>query len=218
MSLQADLEAQRAASQARLGPEVAKVMGDDIAALQGQAAKALRAGARFPALTLPNQVGSPVDIGALAADGPLAVVFYRGGWCPYCNIELRAYQQRLGDFRARGARLVAVTPELPDHSLATAEKNGLAFDILTDAGGRLADALGIRFELSPQVEALYAKFGNDLPKRNGDSRWSLPFPATYVVAKGGVILLAEVNADYRTRLDPQAALDALDAQGAKSAA
>lgn len=120
---------------------------------------------------------------------------------PYCNLELRSHQRRLTDFAAQGATLVAVSPETPDDTLDTAEKNGLAFPVLSDVGGRLADALGIRFRLSPEIEALYRRFGHDLPARNGDGEWSLPMPATFVVAKGGTITAAFVDPDYRVRLD-----------------
>jgi peroxiredoxin len=209
MSLQSDLDAYKAGWTERASKQTAALIADHNASLQGLADRALRAGAKFPALALPNQNGGTTDLAKLMDDGPLVVTFYRGGWCPYCNIELRAYQNALAAITAHGARLVAISPETPDNTLSTAEKNGLAFDVLSDTEGRLADALRIRFELSPAIEALYQKFGHDLPTRNGDGQWSLPMPATYVVAKGGRISLAHVDADYRTRLEPDAALAAL---------
>nr|WP_246751927.1 peroxiredoxin-like family protein [Bradyrhizobium diazoefficiens] len=132
---------------------------------------------------LANDKGEQTDLSSLVAGRPLVVVFYRGGWCPYCNLELRAYQAWLSEIKELGARLVAVSPERPDHTSSTAAKNSLGFDVLSDAKGHLADALGIRFELSPQFRELYRKFGHDLPARNGDDAWSLPMPAVY---KGGV--------------------------------
>lgn len=212
MSLHADLDAFKAAWTERVGPAIASMMTADNAALQPLADRAIKAGERFPALVLADQLGRPVDTGALAADGPLVVTFYRGGWCPYCNLELRAWQKALPDLGRRGARLVAVSPETPDHALSTAEKNDLAFTVLSDAGGRLADALGIRFELSEAVKAYFVKAGHDLPARNGCDRWSLPIPATFVVAKGGTIQLAHVDPDYRRRLDPRDAMRHLEMQ------
>lgn len=209
MALHNDLDAFKTAWLERVGPETARLVDDDNAALQSLADGARKAGALFPAATLVNQTGGLTDLGALMAQGPLVVTFYRGGWCPYCNLELRAYQSLLPDFAALGARLVAISPETPDNTLSTAEKNALAFDLLSDAKGQLADALGIRFELSDAVRALYQKFGHDLPARNGDDNWSLPMPATYVVARGGHIALANVDPDYRTRLDPALTLVAL---------
>lgn len=145
------------------------------------------------------------------------VVFYRGGWCPYCNMELRAYQKALPDLAAHGAKLVAVSPETPDNTLDTAQKNALEFEVLSDADGKLADALGVRFELSPAIEALYKSFGLDLPKRNGDGKWALPMPSVFVVEKGGRIALSYVEPDYRVRLDPADALASLKQIAAKAA-
>ncbi|GLH76325.1 peroxiredoxin [Bradyrhizobium sp. SSBR45G] len=211
MSLQTELDAFKSAWTSRVGDDIASLVENDNATLQDLAARAVGEGATFPALTLPNHKGGVTDLAAVMAESALIVTFYRGGWCPYCNLELRAYQALLPEISARGARLVAVSPETPDHTLTTAEKNALAFDVLSDTDGRLADALGIRYELSASIKALYQKFGHDLPVHNGDGRWSLPVPATYVVGKGGRILRAHVSPDYRTRLEPAAALAALAA-------
>ena len=209
MSLQAELDNFKSAWTERVGPAVAQMTAADNASLLLQAARALKAGDRFPALSLTDQLGRPVDLATLAAAGALVVTFYRGGWCPYCNLELRAYQKALAEIERLGARLIAVTPETPDNALSTSEKNELAFSVLSDDRGRLADALGIRFELSEAVKAYFVKAGHDLPARNGDDRWSLPTPATYVVEKGGRIALAFVDPDYRNRLDPSEAIAAL---------
>ena len=209
MSLQSELDAFKSAWTDRVGPEIAQMMAADNAALLPMAERALKAGAMLPAVTLADQLGRQVDIAALASEQPLVITFYRGGWCPYCNLELRAYQLALPEIKDLGARLIAVTPETPDNALSTAEKNDLAFTVLSDDRGRLADALGIRYELSDTVKAYFIKAGHDLPARNGDDVWSLPMPATYVIAKGGVIALTEVDPDYRRRLDPSAAIAAL---------
>ncbi|MCA3260530.1 MAG: AhpC/TSA family protein [Telmatospirillum sp.] len=195
----------------RVGSAIAGTIAADIETLRGSGivAKARTEGAAFPQLALPDQLGRPVDLGMLADERPLVIVFYRGGWCPYCNLELRAYQQKLAEIHAAGARLVAVTPETPDNALSTVEKNDLDFDVLSDVQGALADALGIRFRLSPEIEALYRKFGHDLPTHNGDGEWSLPIPATYVVERGGRIAYVHVDPDYRKRAEPAAVLAAL---------
>lgn len=218
MTLQAELDAFKATWTERVGPGVAQMMADDNTALLPQAKRALKAGDRFPALSLPDQLGRPADVAELAADGPIVVTFYRGGWCPYCNLELRAYQKLLPEITRLGARLIAVTPETPDNALTTAEKNDLAFTVLSDQQGHLADALGIRFELSDAVKAYFVKAGHDLPARNGDDHWSLPMPATYVVEKGGCIALAFIDPDYRTRLEPSDAIAALVALDGANAA
>ena len=218
MTLQSELDAFKASWLERVGAETAKMIEDDNLALKALAARALKAGAMFPAVSLPNQKGGMTDLAALVAERPVVVTFYRGGWCPYCNLELRAFQKALPRIEGMGARLVAISPETPDNSLSTAAKNALAFDVLSDSEGRLADALGIRFELSDAVRAYFIKAGHDLPARNGDDKWSLPMPATYVVERGGRVALAHVDPDYRQRLDPSAALAALrDLAGSKAA-
>lgn len=210
-NLATQLDGFRTAWIERVGGTIAGTIAADIAALDGTGivARAKNAGAAFPRLALPDQLGRPVDLGMLADERPLVIVFYRGGWCPYCNLELRAYQQKLPEIHAAGARLVAVTPETPDNALSTVEKNDLDFDVLSDVKGALADALGIRFRLSPEIEALYRKFGHDLPTHNGDGEWSLPIPATYVVERGGRIAYAHVDPDYRHRAEPADVLAAL---------
>ena len=217
MSLQSELANFKASWLERVGPDVAQLVDDDNAALQAIAFKAFKTGNRLPAMVLQDQTGRLVDLGALAHERPLIITFYRGGWCPYCNLELRAYQKSLGEIEALGGKLVAVSPETPDNTLSTAEKNDLSFPVLSDDQGRLADALGIRFQLSPAIKALYQKFGHDLPTRNGDGQWSLPMPATFVVAKGGVIAHATVDPDYRKRLDPAEAIGVLRLLAAGSA-
>jgi peroxiredoxin len=209
MTLQAELDAFKATWTDRVGADVARMMADDNAALRPQAEKARKAGDRIPVLTLPDHLGRPVELAALAAEGPLVITFYRGGWCPYCNLELRAYQKQLEEITRLGGRLIAVTPETPDSALTTAEKNDIAFTVLSDEHGNLADALGIRFELSEAVKAYFVRAGHDLPARNGEDRWSLPMPATYVVEKGGRIALAFVDPDYRKRLEPSEAIAVL---------
>lgn len=209
MALQDELDQFKSNWLARVGSEVARLVDDDNAFLASLTADALQAGAAFPSVPLRDHLGRTVDLATLAKDQPLVVTFYRGGWCPYCNLELRAYQQILPDIEAAGAKLIAVSPEKPDDTLSTAEKNALTFTVLSDDGSKLADALGIRFSLSPAVRSYYERAGHDLAARNNDDRWSLPVPATYVLGRDGVIAFAHVDADYRKRLDPGRALQAV---------
>jgi peroxiredoxin len=206
MSLQDQLSGFRASWEERVGDDIASTVAahNDALRRSGIAARALGPGARFPDLALADARGGRTRIYDKLARGPLVVTFYRGGWCPYCSLELRAYQAALGEIRALGADLVAVSPEMPD-----AQKNALEFDVLSDTNGALADALGIRFELAPPIVELYRRAGNDLAARNGDGRWSLPMPATYVLRSDGTIALAFVDPEYRRRLEPAAALGTL---------
>lgn len=214
--LQPTLDRFKADWEARVGETIAADIAGDIDALRdsGILDRAARPGDLWPAASLTDARGRPFDLAALVAKQPLVVTFYRGGWCPYCNLELRAYQQRLTDIAAAGAALVAITPEQPDHSLTTSEKNDLAFPVLTDPGSALASALGIRFTLSDRVRPFYEKAGHALPERNGDGVWALPIPATFVVARGGRIAAVFIDPDYRRRTDPADALAALRALSA----
>lgn len=214
MMLQTELTQFRSAWEARVGEQIARLIGGDIEDLRmsGILDRAAQAGDAFPAAPLLRDAQDrPFDLAALIAAKPVVLTFYRGGWCPYCNLELRAWQARLTEIEAMGAALVAVSPERPDHSLSTAEKNDLRFAVLSDVGGDLASALGIRFTLSETVRPFYEKAGHALPDRNGDGSWALPMPASFVIASGGRIALAAIEPDYRKRLEPRAALDALHA-------
>jgi peroxiredoxin len=221
MTLQTALDTFRTDWEARVGENIAKLIAGDIVDLRasGILDHAAKAGDVFPLTNnLRNAQKAPFDLQALIATKPVTLTFYRGGWCPYCNLELRAYQALLADIHAEGAELVAVSPELPDHSLSTAEKNDLSFTVLSDVGGQLASALGIRFTLSDAVRPFYEKAGHALPDRNGDGVWALPMPATFVIAQGGRIAEAFIEPDYRKRLDPQQALSALRAINTVAAA
>ncbi len=195
----------------KIPPEIAAAMtrADNELAASGIAAQALGAGAQAPDFTLTGARGETVTLSNLLRQGPVVVSFYRGGWCPYCNLELRALQAALPEIAARGATLVAISPELPDESLSTAEKYELAFPVLSDTGSRVAREWGIAFDLAEELRPIYARFGHTLPDRNGGSEWVLPVPATFVIAPDGTVRLAFVDTDYRNRLEPAAVLAAL---------
>jgi peroxiredoxin len=221
MTLQTELDTFRSGWEARVGESIARLIAGDIDNLRetGILDRAAKAGDQLPATSnLVDPLNRPFDLVALANEKPLIVTFYRGGWCPYCNLELRAYQALLAEIHGAGAELVAVSPELPDHTMATAEKNDVSFTVLSDVGGELASALGIRFSLSDDVKPFYQKAGHALPERNGDGTWALPMPATFVIERGGRIAEAFIEPDYRKRLDPKAALAALKAIGQRKAA
>lgn len=171
--------------------------------------RALRTGEQAPEFTLPDQRGKGVSLATLLGSGPAVVTFYRGGWCPYCNIQLRAYQAVLPAMTALGARLVAISPQLPDGSLSTAEANELTFDVLSDVGNRVARSFGLVWSLSEELREALRSNNKALPGINGDDSWELPVPATYVVARDGRVALAAVDVDYRNRLEPDAILATL---------
>lgn len=156
----------------------------------------------FPAFSLPNQNGKTVNFTDLLMKGPVVVTFYRGGWCPYCNLELKAYQDQLANIKAENATLVAITPELPDASLSTAEKNALEFEVLTDVNAEYLKSLDLVFSLPEELRSIYLSFGIEVEKHNGAGQFDLPLAATFVIAKDGTVASAFVEADYTTRQEP----------------
>ena len=166
---------------------------------------ALKAGDVAPDFDLPDAAGQQVRLAERLRDGPVVLKFYRGGWCPYCNLELRAYQQSLPEITSLGAQLIAVSPETPDNSLSTVEKNALTFAILTDAGNHVARQYRLAFLLSDELRVLYKSRGRDLAEWNGGD-WTLPVPGTFVIDTERRVALAHVDADYRSRLEPSAVL------------
>ncbi len=169
----------------------------------------LKKGEKIPSFALPNAKGNPLSSDDLLKQAPLVISFYRGGWCPYCSLELRALQHALHDIHQAGGQLVAISPELPDNSYSTSEKNSLIFEVLSDVGNKIAKKFGIVFSLAEDLRPVYKDLGIDLPSVNGDESYELPFPATYVVDKEGTILLANVDPDYTNRLDPSEIIELL---------
>jgi peroxiredoxin len=166
-------------------------------------------GSIAPDFRLPNVKGHPVSLSDLLRHGPVVVTFYRGGWCPYCNIQLQAYQAALPQMTALGARLAAISPQLPEQSLATAEADELTFEVLSDVGNQAARRFGLVYTLPEELRAALRSNNKALPGINGDESWELPVPATYVIAQDGRIALSYIEIDYRKRLGLEAMLDAL---------
>src|SRR5579859_5354362 len=179
------------------------------------AERAKQVGDRAPQVRLPDQHGQPFDVADLLAKGPVIVTFYRGGWCPFCNFELKAYQELLPEIRAAGASLVAISPEKPDDSLSTAEKNALTFEVLSDVGQKVGRAFGLVYEFTEELKEAYQGFGLDIPARNGaPGEWALPVSATYVINSDGTIIYAYTDVDYRDRADPRDVLSVLKQRAA----
>ncbi len=211
-TLQAQLDAKRAEFETKASPEqvAAYNKGVDDVAASSVMQTALRVGAKAPDFDLPNATGQRVKLADLLKQGPVVLTWYRGGWCPYCNIQLHAYQEVLTDIETAGGKLVAISPELPDQSLSTREKNALKFEVLSDSGNTVARSYGLAYKLPDDLIARF-KGRLDLPKFNGDESWELPLGATYVVARDGTITYAFVDADYRKRAEPAAIVEAVKA-------
>jgi len=169
----------------------------------GIANQAPQVGNEINNFILSNQLGKQRSLVELRKSGPVVMVFYRGGWCPYCNLELRAYQQILPQLKEAGVQLVAITPELPDSSLSTIEKNELEFEVLSDVGADYAKEIGLAFTLPEELREIYANLGGDLQKFNGAGNFNLPIPATLVIDTTGKIAFAHVDVNYTTRANPE---------------
>jgi peroxiredoxin len=166
-------------------------------------------GGTAPDFALPDVHGRTRALADALGDGAAVVTFYRGGWCPYCNIQLRAYQHILPEILALGGRLVAISPQRPDASLTTAEKNALKFDVLSDAGNAVARAYGLVYPLPQELRDALTANGKALPGINGDESWELPLTATFVIGRDRRVALAWADTDYRKRLPTETIISTL---------
>lgn len=186
-------------------------MKNAIAALEATdiLAKATKTGDQFSNFTLPNAKGEQISLENLLQEGKVVLTFYRGGWCPYCNIALKALQNALSEIKAKGANLVAITPETPDNSLSTQEKNALDFHVLTSENNELARSLGLVYQLPEDLVTLYKKFGIDLVESQGNEASELPIAATYIIEQNGNVSYHYLAEDYKLRADPSDIIAAL---------
>lgn len=168
----------------------------------GAAEQALKEGTQVPDFTLPDALGNTVTLSHLLKQGPVAITFYRGEWCPYCNLQLHVYQQVLPQIQALGASLVAISPQTPNHSLSMAEKQALTFTVLSDVGNQVARQFGLVFTIDEAVRDAHKQVGANLPTYNGDDSWELPIPGTFIVDQSGTVRLAFADPNYTHRLDP----------------
>ena len=200
-------------------PEIHPVMERATAELvaSGAAGRSLQVGGRAPAFALNDPEGRPVSSAELLARGPLVVSFYRGVWCPYCNMELQALEAARPAIEAAGASLVAISPQKAANSRRSQRENKLGFPILSDPGNEVAAAFGLRFALPDYLVELYQRLGNNLPVTNGDDTWTLPMPGRFAIGRDGRALYAEVNPDYTQRPEPEDLLPALRGAAALAA-
>ncbi|MFO0857815.1 MAG: YHS domain-containing (seleno)protein [Phycisphaerales bacterium] len=171
---------------------------------------ALKAGQTAPDFSLPDIQGHTVRLSDLLKQGPVVLTWYRGGWCPFCNIQLREYQAHIEEFKAAGATLVAISPQKPDRSLATSNSNSLSFPVLSDADNKTASQYGLTYKLPDRVAQSF-KGRLDLSEYNGSDTNELPITATYIITKDGTIAQAFLDADYRKRAEPTDVIQALKA-------
>jgi peroxiredoxin len=201
----------RATLAGQIGAEPLTTFDRDAEALGASDAfdHALGVGADAPMFTLPDARGGEVSLEDLLANGPVVLVFYRGAWCPYCNLQLAALQSALADIDAAGATLVGVSPQTPDQSLSLAERHGLEFPVLSDSGNHVAREYGLVYTSSDVNTETLRELGVELSTFNGDDTNTLPAAATFVVGNDGRIRFASVSGDYRWRVGPEEVLEAL---------
>ena len=173
--------------------------------------KAVKAGDILPEFNLPDVNGDRVSLGNFTSDF-LVVSFYRGGWCPFCNLELKALQGILPQLEAFNTALVAISPETPDYSLSTAEKNELTFTVLSDVNNTYARSLGLVFQLPADLQEVYYGFNLKVDQHNGNQDYELPMPATYVINQQREIIFSFIPEDYTERLDPDHILEIIAKQ------
>lgn len=172
--------------------------------------QALKTGDMMPDFTLPDATGQSVTLSKILTNGPVILTVYRGGWCPYCNLELKAYQNALSDINDAGAQLIALSPEKPDDTLSTSQKNELAFTVLSDHDHSVLRQMGLVFEMPDYLAELYSQFGLHVDAANGTTgKFELPLAATYVIAPDHTIKHAFLDVDYRNRMEPREVVEVL---------
>ncbi len=205
MSLKEKLDSLTEENKSRIPAQAAAVMKDAHEELMrsGIQTRALKPGDPAKDFSLPNAHGKPVSLTSLLRDGPVVITFYRGAWCPYCNLTLKALQEALPEIEEARGKLVAISPQNPDASLSTVEKNELRFEVLSDSGNKVAKSYGIAFALQKGVSEIYKSFGIDLQKSNGTAEEELPLAATFIIGTDERIRYAYVDTDYKRRMEPQ---------------
>ncbi|KAA1159471.1 AhpC/TSA family protein [Pseudoalteromonas fuliginea] len=214
MSLKAQIDAYNVQKEAKLPADVLALMNTTNEELIAQHIKdnALQIGQKVENFSLANHKGENVELADLLKKGPVIISFYRGSWCPYCNLELKALNDYLPQFKTQSAQLVAISPQLPDETLSTAQKNNLEFDVLCDVSNKVAEQFGLLFTLDERIQALYTQFGIDFEHYYGDKSFKLPLPATYVINQEGVITYAFLSEDYTLRAEPIDVMAALESE------
>ncbi|QOU04428.1 AhpC/TSA family protein [Pseudomonas fluorescens] len=213
MTLQSKLDALKHEFETKKAPPAVvealhRAVNDLIAS--GAEEKALKIGDTAPTFSLPNPTGELVSSAELLAKGPLVVSFYRGVWCPYCNLDLQALEEARKAIEARGATLVAISQQTAANSRKSQRENNVEFAILGDKGGVVAEKFGVRWTLPDYLQVIHKKVGADITVFNDENSWTLPMPARFVISQNGIIEYAEVNADYTQRPEPSEVFSVLD--------
>lgn len=212
MKLQDLLGQHKRTSRQGLGEEKRRTLEDHVRKLQlsGVGSSVVKVGSKAPNFSLPDHHGDQWELATALCSGPVVLKFYRGTWCPYCNIELRAYQLRLSEIRRRASAFVAVSPEKPDFAQAFLTKEQIDFPVLSDFKNVVAHRFGLEFVVDEALQQLMKEFGISLPEQNGEDSWTLPVPGTFVISSGGQVVYSFAEPDFTLRADPEEVLAVLD--------
>jgi len=172
--------------------------------------KALKAGNSVPDVIFRDASLKPVYLKELLKNNHIVLSFFRGTWCPYCNLELESLARINEQIEAKGAKLITVTPELYKFTEERIKNKNFNFQILTDLGNKAADEFGLVFELPREYREIYDRLSVNLNILNGEDSWVLPMPATFIISKQGIIESTYINADYTQRMEPDDILEKLD--------
>ena len=175
----------------------------------GIAEKSIQQGQSFPDFDLPDANSSSRKLSHFLISGPLVISFYRGAWCPYCNLEINALQQRLPEIAALGAQLVAISPQKPEKLHEQVVTSDLGFEVLSDLDNQLAKQCGLVFTLPESLRPIYSAWQIDIPDHNGNDHFELPIPATYIINTDGKIHYRFADMDYTKRLEPDLIIEQL---------
>ncbi len=212
MTLKEQLDTKAAATKKVLASEKYNIMNNATNALaqSGITKNALKTGDTIKDFTLNNVTNNPVNLSNSLKSKRVVLSFYRGGWCPYCNMELKALQNILPEIEANNAELIAISPELPDQSLTTSEKNEISFQVLSDVDNKVAKDFGLTFKMPKDLQDLYTnEFNIQVDKHNGNTDYELPLAATYIINENGKIIYDFVTERYTERAEPADILAAL---------
>jgi peroxiredoxin len=187
----------------KMAPEdlaIMKKAGDDLARTMPK--PGLNIGDKAPDFSLPDPDGNLVTLSDSLEKGHVVLVFYRGAWCPFCNMHLAVLNQSLAEIKRNGGQLLTVTPQKPDKSAAQIKKAGYPFPVLSDLDSSVMKAYNLYFEMDPQLVSVYNKLKLDIAEYNGEGRYVLPVPGTFIIDKNGIIRAQHATTDYKERMEP----------------
>ncbi len=198
-----------------LRPAHYRAMLDELADRLSRTAQSavLKPGDRMPEFVLPTADGNLISSSELLATGPVAVIFFRGDWCPFCKTALVAYNDIVSEIAVFGGRLIAIGPDIGEHALAVATGLSLRFPVLCDIDSAVAMQFGVVYRLPDTLGVFYRNIGIDIDARHGDTAGLLPMPGVFVADRGGIIRLARVSGDVTERAEPEEIVAALMALG-----